>query len=392
MAKKSKKISRANMKPKKEKRPPIPDDVKLELWARAGGRCQFRGCNKPVWYDGITMSTLNHSNIAHIISWTPTGPRGCDIKSKKLGKDISNLMLTCPSHNKEIDSRKYVGIYSVEDLLQFKKEHEERIEIVTDINSNSKSELIVFKANIADRAVEIDYQQAKQAALPFYPEKMQPLTIDLTSIYSTTKNYWEIGLAQIEEKVERLLDRDSKQIQASHLSVFALGPIPFLIKLGASLGDTIPVRLYQKHRDTDDWCWKKLPKYACPMLVKNVPSKLKTKHVALVFSLSGKIHLNEYSTYIKDDWEVQEISVSKPETSFLKIESQLLEFRTLYRKLLTNIRSKYGSGVCVHIFPAVPAPIAVEIGRSLLPKSDPDIYVYDKQKSKADQFVLIAKL
>lgn len=392
MSKVSKKKSKIIRKPKKDTRPKIPDDVKLELWARAGGRCQMRGCNKPVWYDGITMNALNQSNIAHIVSWTPTGPRGCLMRSKKLATEISNLMLTCPSHNKEIDAKKYVKKYPEKMLLQIKSEHEERIEIVTDIKANSKSEIIVFKSNIGGRVVEIDFQQAKQATLPYYPERLKPHMIDLTSMHSTTKDYWNIGMNLIEEKVTRLLDRDASQIQASHLSVFALGPIPFLIKLGASLGDTIPIRLYQKHRDTDDWCWKKMTKYKCPLVVNNKLSKTKTKNVALVFSLSGKIHNNEYSGYVKDDWEIREITISSPETSFLKNEAQLLEFRTLYRKVLTEIRSKYGSNVSIHIFPAVPAPIAVEIGRSILPKSDPDVYLYDKQMSQGDQFVLIAKL
>ena len=50
------------------KRPSIPPTVKLELWTKAGGRCEFEGCNKPLWYDGLTFAKINGSNIAHIIS------------------------------------------------------------------------------------------------------------------------------------------------------------------------------------------------------------------------------------------------------------------------------------------------------------------------------------
>ena len=78
----------------KKKRPAIPENVKRELWIKSGGRCEFRGCNKYLYKDGVTKQPRNLANIAHIVSWTPTGPRG-NQNSEKLATDISNLMLTC---------------------------------------------------------------------------------------------------------------------------------------------------------------------------------------------------------------------------------------------------------------------------------------------------------
>lgn len=59
-----------------EKRPTIPEKIKRQLWVKAGGRCEFRGCNKYLFEDEVTRQPKNISNIAHIVSWTPTGPRG----------------------------------------------------------------------------------------------------------------------------------------------------------------------------------------------------------------------------------------------------------------------------------------------------------------------------
>ena len=39
---------------KKMRRPTIPQDIKRELWIKAGGRCEFRGCNKYLYKDGVT--------------------------------------------------------------------------------------------------------------------------------------------------------------------------------------------------------------------------------------------------------------------------------------------------------------------------------------------------
>ncbi|MFR3003903.1 MAG: hypothetical protein ACLTML_00425 [Blautia faecis] len=94
----------------KKKRPAIPENVKRELWIKSGGRCEFRGCNKYLYKDGVTKQPRNLANIAHIVSWTPTGPRG-NQNSEKLATDISNLMLTCSEHNNLIDDPRYVEMY-----------------------------------------------------------------------------------------------------------------------------------------------------------------------------------------------------------------------------------------------------------------------------------------
>ena len=42
-------------------------NVRRELWFAAHGRCEFRGCNKRLDVNGITMDKCNISNYAHII-------------------------------------------------------------------------------------------------------------------------------------------------------------------------------------------------------------------------------------------------------------------------------------------------------------------------------------
>ncbi len=56
----------------------IPDATKLQLWVKSAGRCQFKGCNTPVWYNGLTLSEGNFAEVAHIIGSSKDGPRGTD--------------------------------------------------------------------------------------------------------------------------------------------------------------------------------------------------------------------------------------------------------------------------------------------------------------------------
>ena len=60
---------------KKSNRGKDPDALTLMmLCARSAGRCQFRGCNKVLFRDGITLEEFNNSNVAHIVASSPDGP------------------------------------------------------------------------------------------------------------------------------------------------------------------------------------------------------------------------------------------------------------------------------------------------------------------------------
>lgn len=137
-----------------KKRPAIPKPVERELWVKSGGRCEFRGCNKYLYKDGVTRQPRNLANIAHIVSWIPTGPRG-NQDSEKLAKDISNLMLTCSEHNNLIDDAQYVEQYPIELLQQFKREHEERIFRVTGMGQDYGVRIIKMYSKIQNQVPNI---------------------------------------------------------------------------------------------------------------------------------------------------------------------------------------------------------------------------------------------
>lgn len=58
-----------------DRRPDLGRSLQRELWARAAGRCEFRGCNKLLYVDGLTQQRSNLATIAHIVSFRPgVGP------------------------------------------------------------------------------------------------------------------------------------------------------------------------------------------------------------------------------------------------------------------------------------------------------------------------------
>ena len=103
----------------------VPEKVRVLLWAKSAGRCEFDGCNKPLWRDGLTQIEMNFADVAHIIGDSPDGPRGDVVLSAEYCNDVSNLMLMCPEHHRMID--RITKMYSDEVLRQMKKVHEEQI-------------------------------------------------------------------------------------------------------------------------------------------------------------------------------------------------------------------------------------------------------------------------
>jgi hypothetical protein len=55
-------------------------------------------------------------------------------------------------------------------------------------------------------------------------------------------------------------------------------------------------------------------------------------------------------------------------------------FRNLFRRLLDRIKAKHGQAAEIHLFPAVPVAIALEIGRVRMPKADLPYQVYDQNR------------
>lgn len=363
------------------RRPNIPENIKLKLWVLSGGRCEFPGCNQYVWREGLTLKEDNFAHMAHIIAASSNGPRGNSLLSPEMAKDFDNLMLVCLDHSKLVDGSNSEG-YSVEDLQKYKQAHENRIRIQTDLQPNVSTTVFRFIANIGERPVAIALKDTYQAILPRFPADDKGVLMDYTNRPGRGEvNFWESFFDEIGAQVHRELAPGNDRPRPSHISVFALGPIPLLIKLGHAIGNIIPADLFQKHRDTEDWKWKPESNEPFEYTIHEIDGS-DNKNIVLILSLSGKIHYEEVYKNFEGKPHVYEISIETPNPGFLNQQSQLKKFREVYRKLLSQIRNHHGPDIMIHLFPAIPAPIAVLCGREILPKSDPKVIVYDHEKMK----------
>lgn len=363
------------------KRPKIPDDVRLKLWVLSGGRCEFPNCNEAVWCDDLTNKEDNFAHMAHIVAASPNGPRGDEELSPELQIDYGNLMLICLKHSRLIDGRN-AGDYNIEQLREYKQRHEDRIQRQTAIGVEGPTAVFRFQSPIGDRRVAIAPSDIFSAVQSRPLADAKGVLLDFSHKAGRgDESFWTVFAGEVNDQIKQSLRQGNDGQVYDHLSVFALAPIPILVHLGNQLGNIVPVDLYQKHRDTNDWKWKDDPEHdPFEFHSSKIEGKEKT-NVALVLSLSGKIAPDSYRSII-GDMSVYEIEVEGANPGFLSFKSRLEKFRAAYRQVLSEIVAKHGSDSAVHLFPAIPAPIAVLCGKELLPKADPTMHVYDYDKAK----------
>jgi hypothetical protein len=241
------------------------------------------------------MTAGNFSEIAHIVAFSKEGPRGYVCPEPKRKNDANNLMLLCPQCHKLIDD--HPDRYSISTLEKYKIRHEERIRHVTGLGPDLKTTVVQLKTKVAGQVVTIPISQVTEAVAPRYPTDARGYIIDLTNIEEGNE-FVDVAIQEIRRKIERLYDRGMDVAETRHISLFAVATIPLLIFLGSQLSNKVPVEVFQRHRDTEDWVWK-----ASGKPVEYKFHKIRTGHdprnVAMLISLSGKIRINSLPPMIK---------------------------------------------------------------------------------------------
>jgi hypothetical protein len=329
--------------------------------------------------DALTQAEFNAAYIAHIVADSPEGPRGHPTLSDLLKADPSNLMLLCDRHHRLIDHEQ-LAEHPVERLRAMKRLHEDRIELLGSLTPNKRSHILLYGANVGQHSSPLTMQRAVQAILPdWYPAEARPIEIALRSSSITDRDgeYWGLERKNLERLFGQQVRPRLAQGGIQHLSVFAFAPQPLLMLLGSLLSDIPTAVVYQLHREPPDWNWQEPS--SVPEFRVLFPDK-KEGPPALVLSLSATVARERVLSVIPNA-TVWGVSVEVPHNDLLKSREQAAIFRSLVRRLLDRIKAEHGQQETIHIFPAVPVALAVELGRVRMPKADLPFAVYDEDRS-----------
>lgn len=232
------------------------------------------------------------------------------------------------------------------------------------------TQVVTYSAMIAADSPQIDFRQACEAL----PKEIIPFEHPFEIINDNPEHdeteFWEKESAFLVRKVNELFAsmRVTKNI---HLSLFALAPMPLLVKLGSLLNEKYQVEVYQKHRNPDNW--NRLDEDGQGFEIKRPENR--NEKAVLVLSLSAPIR-DRINHFYGDDASIWEVTVADPNMDMLRSKRQQDDFRKIMRYLLTEIsNTTHDVAIAVHM--AMPVACAVELGRVWMPKGHKPLELYD---------------
>ncbi len=361
--------------------------VERELWARAAGRCQFNGCNRLVYKSPVTQERIAIAEKAHIYSFSKDGPRGWGplVTNRQKLNDLTNLLLVCHDCHQTIDQGDPVARYPAARLIAWKREHEDRVRIVTGIHPNKRSHVILYGGKIGEEDSPLEAELAVAAMFPeWYPSDERPTELAMSSEHEdSTELFWRTEAEHLRAAFERHVRPRMHEANPNHFSVFARAGQPLLILLGTLLTDKVPVEVYQLQREPISWRWQDGSTDFC---FRTVPPEKKVGDPVLVISASARIGRERVTSVLGDNISIWELTIDDCHNNFLKSRAQLSAFRETARKLIGRIAETHGQNVPLRVFPAMPVACAVEFGRIRMPKADMPWIIYD-QNNKVGKFL-----
>ncbi|ARM91049.1 hypothetical protein RHEC894_PC00014 (plasmid) [Rhizobium sp. CIAT894] len=358
----------------------VDQKTQRALWARAAGRCQYRGCNCELIGELLSgKEDKMFGFVAHIVADSPNGARGHPTRSALLAKDISNLMLLCAKHHRLIDDEAPLD-HPEELLLRMKDEHERRVRIAAGIQPDRASHVIRFGANIGMNEALVAREDIFASMQPDRsPASFDTVDLEMLglSLDDADERYWQVQQTNLQRQfAEKIRGRIERQ-QITHASVFALAPQPLLIELGRQLYDILPAEVHQRHREPATWKWQN---DSAPIEFRvEAPTEVHST-VALILGVSATISKERIDAVLGHDISVWSITAMSPHNDIMRNANDLSRFRQELRRLLDRIKSVHGEAATINVFPALPVAAAVEVGRVWMPKADLPMIIFDQNR------------
>lgn len=335
----------------------IPEKVLLSLWSRAAGRCEL--CGKELDVAHAFDQLGNFGQVAHINAYSPGGPRyKADMTEDELN-GIDNLMLLCHEHHKMIDDN--AEDYPEGVLKRHKADWEDSI--AGFVEGLAPSRVLVATMLLPAGGMSPHVTAAERSAA-LHRERLYAAN---TKAYDFAKGVaipcrlQEAG-SQIERRMAAF--EDLYDDQTMPVAVFALAPQPLLIKLGSLLGGMRDVRVFQPCRGGRGWAWPEGGNpidFSARQIGDGQPD---SSRASLVVSLSGVVSMRTVVD-IPDGTPVYELTTMSPGTEIVTCEETVRTFVKEATSLVDKIHESFPGVRELHVYPAMPASLALALGTAL---------------------------
>ena len=362
------------------KRSAIDEKTKMFLWGRAAGRCEI--CNKLLYIDSKYGDTANFAENAHIHAIGINGPRHkADMTQEEINQS-ENLMLLCAEHHHLIDTKP--DNYSGDTLIRYKKQHEERIRKLTEIQDDASCRVVTFFSCIDNVEIFNADMLLKRAVVneKLYPKQDVAIALHegAPTRYVPTRENLVVKAQELEYKVRQMFGDIVKKNEV--IALFGLAPQPLLFKLGTLLCDQLNMHVFQCHREGEKWSWPE-DNSTIEYIIKKSSDK-SNNTVAVVIDLSSQIVDQRVTSVLGESCTIFHLTIENPNRMFVKNKRIQDDFVHSFRQLMEQVKNEYPMAGKIHLFPAMPSSLAIRAGMDIMPKVDLPIVIYDMLSSTSE--------
>lgn len=355
---------------------PTTDKVNLD----AHSRCMFEGCGMNLKIDEITGEQGNYAYLAHNVASSEGGARGVYGLSEKLSDDPTNVLLLCDKHHRLID-KIAAADYPAHRLSRMRTNFCSAVDLLLEGLAYSPVPAISISwpvqrvpvappsnVQVSQSLAKLNWRMSSTLSTPDADNDSMFMSMADNEIATL----WPKLIDNAATKIESCLG-----IQQFRAGLFAFGPMPQLIALGAKLGNKQEVIPMLRYRDGNQWVWPsdepKPRQYSITGL-----DKLSESDNEIIITLSFTNHPSQFDSFIeKSGLKVVEIKAFQEimGNSAIGHPQDGVELMNDVQRLLHQLKDE-NKVEKVHLLPCASNAICVFFGKAF-DLHHPKILVYD---------------
>ncbi len=340
------------------------------------GRCMFTGCGELLNIDKLTGRKGNYAYNAHNIASSDNGERGLPFLSEALSNNAENVLLLCDKHHRLID-KVAAAEYDAFTLNNMRKLHKANAEKLLD--ALAFEPIRVYSILWPVHGTVSSTPDLKEISNSLYPLNYTINGALIPQYSMPHPDLFDKAFIQCIETEAHTILRQT-QHHNHKAAIFAFGPMPALIGLGALLGNKGEFIPMFKSRETQKWEWPSTTMIDPLNEVTGLDNLEKRSEVVLCIHATAIAEpLQQTAKKIAEEKNIQVIEITNLEqcrgSQSIPHPKNVKALTAQIQQLLIKLKSDYGIAL-VHLLVIAPNAACVAIGQGI-DKNHPDVIVYD---------------
>ena len=339
------------------------------------GYCMFEGCGEKLDIDCLTGEVGNFAYMAHNVASSEAGPRGIPCLSEKLSDNPNNVLLLCDKHHRLIDKVACVD-YPASKLTQMRKEFKINIEKLLEGLSFQPIPVFSVLWPVAGHVVSPPESRDIANSLSRLKARIKGTLNNLSGNerrYITKPEHFSKEMDEIVTEEAIMIINQTKDY-GYRAALFAFGPMPALVGLGASLGNKSEITPMLRYRDGNCWVWPQNAQVTKPYKTNWVGDVNSSSEIILSVALTN-LPKSQKNTVDNLGYPKIEIIANQMGNAALPHPKNGLELKAEIHSIFQNLHDKYNIKR-VHLLVCASNAACVFIGQAF-DLYQPELIVYD---------------